>query len=487
MLSETLGPPPAHPDRLNFAEYVLRTGRPDKIALAVIGAAGAGRWSYDRLRGAVMGTAAGLVVHGVRPGDAVLLRLGNTVDFPVVHLAAAWMGALPVPTAAGLTAPEVARVAAEVRPALTVASPGIAVPDGPTARPEDLRTDRELESYDSAAEDPAYIVYTSGTSGHPRGVVHAHRAVWARRMMHAGWYGLGEGDRLLHAGAFNWTYTLGTGVLDPLSVGATALIPADGTEASQLPLLLRRHGATIFAAAPGVYRRMLRAGPMPLPDLRHGLSAGEKLPDVTRGAWERATGTQVHEAFGMTECSTFVSGSPDRPAETGTSGYPQPGRRVAILGPGGPVPRGTTGVIAVHRSDPGLMLRYLGAEAETAARFDGDWFLTGDIGAMSAEGAITYLGRDDDMMNAGGFRVSPLEVERVFDGLTAACAAVERRVSDDTSIIALCYEGDADEAELRARAEAMLAPHKRPRLYERREIPRNANGKLNRRALRSAS
>ena len=159
---------------------------------------------------------------------------------------------------------------------------------------------------------------------------------------------------------------------------------------------------------------------------------------------------------------------------------------MAILGSDGPVDRDASGVIAIHRSDPGLMLAYLGAEEETADRFSGDWFLTGDIGVMSDDGAITYLGRDDDMMNAGGFRVSPLEVERAFEPLTSACAAVERRVSDDTSIIALCYEGDADEALLWGQAEASLAPHKRPRLYERREIPRNANGKLNRKALRSA-
>ena len=486
MLSKTDDTPPTPPARLNFAEYVLRQGRHDKIALAVVGTLRAERWSYERLRSAVVETAAGLLERGVVPGDRVLIRIGNTVDFPIVHLGAAWMGAIPIPTASGLTVPEVERIASEASPVLTVATPGIAVPGGPIVSPPALRTGGTAMPHDSAADDPAYIVYTSGTSGHPRGVVHAHRAVWARRMMHGGWYGLSERDRLLHAGAFNWTYTLGTGVLDPLSVGATALIPAEGTQASQLPLLLRRHGATIFAAAPGVYRRMLRTDALDLPDLRHGLSAGEKLPEVTRRRWEEATGTRVHEAFGMTECSTFISGSPDRPAPFGSSGYPQPGRRVAVLGPDGPVPRGAPGIIAIDRSDPGLMLGYLGAEDESLAKHDGEWFLTGDTGSMSAAGAITYLGRDDDMMNAGGFRVSPLEVEAAFDGMTSVCAAVERRLSEDTSIIALCFEGDVDESELRALAGSILAPHKRPRLYERREVPRNANGKLNRRALRSA-
>ena len=491
MLSVTDDEPPRPPERLNFASYVLGAGPPDKIAVAVLGPSRAERWSFEALRRAVSGTASGLLAAGLVPGERVLIRLANTVDFPIAHLGAAWAGLVPVPTAPGLTQPEVDALASELGPAVTLAADGLTCPSGtPVIGLDALRAFRGLAGVppaDTRAGEPAYIVYTSGTSGRPRGVVHAHRAVWARRMMHAGWYGIGPSDRLLHAGAFNWTYTLGTGVLDPLSVGATALIPAKGTEAAQLPLLMRRHGATIFAAAPGIYRRLLRGrASLQLPELRHGLSAGEKMPDGLAEAWRAATGRGVHEAYGMTECSTFVSGSPGRPAPAGTTGYAQPGRRIALLGPDGPVPRGAAGTIAVHRSDPGLMLGYWDAPAETEARFEGDWFVTGDVAVMAEDGAITYLGRDDDMINAGGIRISPLEIERAFEGIATACAATERAVGDGVSVIALAYEGEADEAALRARAEASLAPHKRPRIYERREIPRSGNGKLNRRALRSA-
>jgi len=499
MLSRTTGTPPPCPAPFNLAAHVLGRAAdvPDKVALAIVSPSGAARWRYGTLAQAVQGIAAGLRGLGLVPGDRLLMRLGNEVEFPLCYLGAIWAGLVPVPASAALTVPEIGRIAAEVRPRLIVAAPDIALPEPAPCPVLPALALREMEAEDPAPphlgdpERPAYIVYTSGTSGRPRGVVHAHRAIVARAMMVAGWYGLTAEDRLLHAGAFNWTYTLGTGLMDPWTAGATALVPARGVGPEALPLLIRRHDATIFAAAPGVYRQMLRGVPrLEAPRLRHGLSAGEAMPAATRAAWRAATGRAVHEALGMSECSTFVSGSPARPAPPGTAGFPQAGRRVAVLGAdGAPVPRGEAGVLAVHASDPGLMLGYLDAPDETAARFAGDWFLTGDIVRMGADGALAYLGRDDDMMNAGGVRVSPLEVEAALEehpGIDAVACA-ELRVKADTTVIAAFYTAPAalPEAELAAFAAERLARYKQPRLYHWREsLPRSGNGKLNRRALR---
>ncbi len=356
----------------------------------------------------------------------------------------------------------------------------------------DLITMHDLPPAQFDMGDPerlAYVVYTSGTSGKPRAVAHAHRAIWARQMMVDGWYGLTEHDRLCHAGAFNWTYALGTGLMDPWTIGASALIPEPGTDMSQLPQMLRQNRATIFAAAPGVFRKMLSGmDRIELPDLRHGLCAGEKLSRSLHAQWETATGTELYEAFGMSECSTFISSSPNHPARGDALGQPQPGRRVAILGPEGPVPQGSEGTIAIHRSDPGLMLTYLNAPDEAAARLQGDWFLTGDQGAMAVDGQITYLGRDDDMMNAGGYRVSPVEVESVlsrYPGITqVGAAAVE--VKQDTFVIAAFYSGPdrLDEDALHAYVQANLARYKQPRAFVHLpELPTGGNGKLLRRAL----
>ena len=484
----------APPTRFNLASYVLAkvAETPEKTALKVVGAETEQTWTFSKLDLAVRRTARGLIEQGLRPGDKVLMRLGNTPDFPIVFLGAIHAGLTPIPTSAQLTAPEITAIARETAPQLVVADAGVSRPSQPirTLDQTSLWGFAELSPLEPVLGDPnrpAYIIYTSGTSGKPRPVVHAHRAVWARRMMWDGWYGLRAEDVMLHAGAFNWTYTLGTGLLDPWAIGATSLIPADGTSADQLPNLLADHKASIFAAAPGVYRRILRSQVHRYAALRLGVSAGEKLPTATAKAWEDATGTPVHEAYGMSECSTFISTRPGHPSIG--LGWPQPGRKVSLRGKNGPVATGQTGQIAIHKDDPGLMLGYFNAPAETANRYDGDWFMTGDLGHNGPDGAIHYDGRADDMMNAGGYRVSPIEVEDVLTRHPdiSEVAASEITVAPDTTVIAAFYVSPdvLDDAELSTFAAQFLARYKVPRKFVRLDrLPRGANHKIQRQSLR---
>ncbi|MBN8631255.1 MAG: acyl--CoA ligase [Rhodobacterales bacterium] len=491
MLSEIdTRPFPAAPQAFNLAGHVLAgaAGRADQPALVLLGEEHDETLSFSDLLRLTRGCASALLARGLVPGDRILMRLGNGLAFPVLYLGAIWAGLVPVPTSAALTGAEITRLAGLVGPKLIVAEPGIALPDHPAPV---LVPD--LAAWSAAAQaslhlgDPdreAYVIFTSGTSGTPMAVSHAHRAILARGRMHTDWEGLTGTDRLLHAGALNWTYTLGTGLLDPWTVGATALIPAAGTAVAALPALLQRSGATIFAAAPGVYRQLLRAGVPPLPHLRHGLSAGEALPHALRDDWRDRTGTDLHEALGMSECSTFLSGSPTRPAPPGSAGYVQPGRHVAILGDDGqPVPRGEPGELAVSTDDPGLMRGYLGHPPP-----QGRWFRTGDAACMAEDGAVTHLGRKDDLLNAGGFRVSPADVEAAFHYLPSlfSCAATEVEPTPGTKIIALFYEASCviDETTLRRCAEKALARWKQPRHYQRLDaLPRTGTGKLIRKAL----
>ncbi|MEL6959323.1 MAG: class I adenylate-forming enzyme family protein [Pseudomonadota bacterium] len=485
---------PPVPTSFNLTAHVLDAAlrAPNKTALEVLSGPDVGQLTYDDLRQAVLGTATGFVNMGLTAGDRILFRLGNTPDFPIAYLAAIAVDLIPVPTSAQLTRAEVTRIAADLTPAAIIAGSDIALPDHPArvVLSDELRRWRGLPPADIVMGDPnrpGYIIYTSGTSGTSRGVVHAHRAIWARQSMIQGWYGLTSDDRMLHAGAFNWTYTLGTGLMDPWTIGATALIPGPDHGPADLPGLLRNHDATLFAAAPGVYRQALRSPIPPLPDLRHGLSAGEKLPETTRAAWLDATGTPIFEAYGMSECSTFISSSPTSRSEVGTLGRPQPGRRVALMNAAGAL--ADEGQIVIHKDDPGLMLGYLNAPVETAARFSGDWFQTGDLGTRLPSGTIRYDGRADDMMNAGGYRVSPLEVEAALALHPAIeeAAAIEAPVKADASVIAAFYVSDdvLNEGELSAHCARHLARYKTPRLFIRIDsLPRGANNKLLRRSLR---
>ncbi|URF48218.1 class I adenylate-forming enzyme family protein [Dinoroseobacter shibae] len=493
-LPDDFDPAAPCPAPFNLAGYVLAAGDEDKIALEVLGG-GAVRWTFGDLRRAVAGYAAALRTEGLAPGDKLLMRLGNTVEFPLLFLAAVAAGVVPVPTSAALTVEEVDWIAADLAPALTVQAPGVAGPSrGRVVALEALVPDRDapLAPVPGDPDRMAYVVYTSGSSGRPRAVAHAHRAIWARRMMWRDWYGMGPEDRILHAGAFNWTYTLGVGLLDPWAMGATALIPEAGTDSAALPEALAASGASIFAAVPGVYRQILKQEALPrLPRLRHGLTAGEALPDSLRAAWRDRVGTELYEALGMSECSTFISAHPGRQAPPGHAGFAQAGRRIAALDADGvEVARGTSGVLGVHRGDPGLMLGYLEG-GRPRLPLTGDWFVTGDMVEIASDGAVRYLGRGDDMMNAGGFRVSPLEVEKAFHGRPeiGEAAAVEVKIKADVTVIALFYVAAAPvtEAALAAEAAQHLARYKQPRLYIPVEtLPKGRTGKLDRRALRAA-
>ncbi len=241
------------------------------------------------------------------------------------------------------------------------------------------------------------------------------------------------------------------------------------------PRLIAQTGATLFAAVPGLYRQILKyAQPTPsdLGALRHGLMAGETPPPGLFEDWKARTGREIYEALGMSEISTYISTGPSVPRKPGTIGKPQPGRRVAILGlDGGTAPLGANeeGLLAVHRSDPGLMLGYWNRPDEEADVIRGDWFVGGDIASLDGDGYVSHHGRANDLMKALGYRVSPLEVEAVLlqHPAIAEVACTEARVRDDVSVIAafiVPHAGVAPTAaEIESFAAERLADYKRPR------------------------
>lgn len=480
---------------------------PDKVALVVyteaddIGPTEA--WTYAHLEDAILRIAGGLTAAGLAQGDRILIRLGNTSAYPLVFFGAIAGGFVPIPASAQLTEPEAAFLLRDSQArAVATDTPGaFADTDGVMVFSVEamahMRDRAPAMPYaDTAADDAAFLVYTSGTSGRPKGVLHAQRSASGRRPMVEGWHGIGPEDRLLHAGAFNWTFTLGVGLTDPWANGATAIVYTGDRDPIVWPHLIRASQATIFAAVPGLMRQILKYSAAPretFASLRHGLIAGEAPPSGLFDAWRERTGTELYEAFGMSEVSTFISSSPTVPRKPGTSGKVQAGRRVAILAVEGgnePLPAGAEGLLAVHRSDPGLMLGYWGQASATTEVFRGDWFVGGDLARMDREGYVTYLGRADDMMNAMGYRVAPQEVEAVLarhpEVAEVACAEV--RVREDVSVIGACIvlraEAGVDSDGLIAFAAESLAAYKCPRrIAFAAHLPRTANGKVKRREL----
>jgi acyl-coenzyme A synthetase/AMP-(fatty) acid ligase len=460
---------------------------------------------------------------GVAPGERVLIRLPNCLEYPAVFLGALKAGVVPVPSSTLLTREEVLYLMRDsgavavvtdrasfatlgdglaelghVRHALLVGPGG----DAPGGRLAVHDLDQAIAGAPAAAphptraEDPAYLVYTSGTSGHPKGVLHAHRALLGRQPSSEYWFDFRpEGDRVLHAGRLNWTYVLGTGMMDPLYRGHTAILAEGASDARRWLDLLARHAATTFIAVPTIYRQILEktdATGADVPALRHCMCAGEPLPPEVLSAWRARFGLDMYEALGMTECSYYICQTRSRPIRPGSVGFAQPGHTVRLLDPEtlAAVPAGAEGMLCIPSDDPGLMLGYWRQPAETAAMFRDGWFLTGDFARQDADGYLWFVGRRDDLINSFGYRVSPHEVERVLTEHPAVleAAAVGEEVGPGKVVVAawvvLRPGGAVDADALLAYGRSRLAAYKAPRIVHMVDhLPRTRNGKLLRRAL----
>ncbi|WP_342149718.1 class I adenylate-forming enzyme family protein [Methylorubrum sp. SB2] len=495
------------PPRFNAARHCLADNarlRGDKTALVMVGEGEPARLTYAEADRIVRAIAAGLLGLGLKPGDRVMIRMGNEADYVLVYFGALAAGLVALPSSPQLTADEAGFLMDNAGVAAVVVGQGFDTPAETGGRLwldaeaiAAMKAGEPIADYaDTAADDPATLVYTSGTTNRPKGVLHAHRAVWGRRPMHAHWLGLTESDVMLHAGTMNWTYTLGVGITDPWACGATTVLYNGPRDRGVWPGLIEAHRATIFAAVPSVYRQMLKYADLDsfdLSSLRHGVTAGEALSADLLAGWTGSTGIPLYEALGMSEISTYVSSGPTIPVRPGSPGRPQPGRCVAILpveNAPEPLPPGETGLLAVHRSEPGLMLGYWQRPEEEAAVMRGDWFAGGDLASLDADGYLWFHGRNDDLMNAMGYRVSPVEVESVLAAHpdVAEVGVAELAVRADVRVIAGFVVPRADSTPdaqaLIAWCNERLAGYKCPREIRFLEaLPRTANGKVQRKRL----
>jgi acetyl-CoA synthetase len=457
-------------------------------------------------------------------GDRVLVRLPNSLAYPIAFLGTMKMGAIAVPTSTLLTAEEVAYLAKDSGAAVLVTdatawnamsaqikqnlqdTPNlkhIFVTEVDAIEADDalnvlslkamLETVTDIEPVEKTrAEDPAYLVYTSGTTGYPKGVLHAHRALLGRQPAAKYWfnYAPDSQDRIMHSGKFNWTYVLGSGLMDPLYLGKTVIVHEGKNDAQKWLDLIQKHAATIFIGVPTIYRQILQkttAGKQEIPSIRHFMSAGEHLSDEVLSQWEERFGLDIYEAVGMSEFSYYLSQSVYRPIRAGSAGFAQPGHAIKLLDPETltEVPVGEEGMISIPLNDPGVFLRYWNLDEETEKYKHDSYFFTGDYAKYDTDGYIWFLGRKDDIIKSFGYRVSPYEIERVYKGHpdVADCAAIGEELEKDKVLVA-CYvilkpDSIITPNDLIAFGKAHLAAYKVPKVvYFANDFPRTKNGKI---------
>lgn len=465
---------------------------------------------------------------GVSRGDRVLLRLPNLPEFYVTALAVAKLGGVFIPTStlfregeieyrlrdsgavAVVTTPTLAREVHAVREAApTLRHVIVTSSTGESARPDELdfaqlvdSGDAHFEAADTRADDVAFIAYTSGTTGDPKGVVHEHRYALAYDTVIRHWHDYRDDDVCACPAELGWMLPVASTFLFALRAGIRIALyhPEDGRfdPAAWFDLFARK-GITNFTGTPTIYR-MLTAYAEPrgieCRSVRHGVSAGEPLPADTIAGVARTLGFTVLDGLGMSECFIYCFNRAGDEVLPGSCGRPGPGLDVRLLDDElREVPEGDEGVLCVRRAGHAGMLRhYWNKPDQTDEVLRDAWYVTGDTVHRDADGRYWFRGRNDDLIKASGYRISPFEIESCLVEhpavLEAAAVASPDTLRGDVVKAFLVLRPDfAPSAELAAELQDWVrqraAPYKYPRKVEFViELPKTQSGKIKRGLLR---
>ena len=469
--------------------------------------------SYRVLHHRSLTFAAHLATLGVVAGDLVALFLPNVPAFVIAYHAAQALGAVPVSIGAMSTPREVTAVLDDCSPVALVTHADLAnqLPElGPHATkaricvgdetPEcfepwpNLTGERVVSPVDRQPHDPAAVLYTSGTTGEPKGVVLSQMNIVSNVASVALAQGLKPTDRVLcflplfHC--FGQNHIVGGAI----RAGATVVLQRR-FDLDAVCEVVPRLGISCLYGVPTVYRRLL-AHPgidLALRPLRYSFSAAAAMDSATVVRWAEAFGQPIWEGYGLTETSPFATYNHPLGYLAGTVGVPIDGVEVAIERDGVvSLEMGARGEVVVR--GPNVMLGYLGRPSETQEALRGGWFHTGDLGLMDERGALTLVDRLKDMINTAGFKVWPREVEGVLsDGPGVAEVSVVGRPDPDRGEVVVAaivpsVPGRFDPEALSSWAKERLAPYKRPQHFMVCEqLPISPSGKVLRRVLRESA
>jgi acyl-coenzyme A synthetase/AMP-(fatty) acid ligase len=510
------------PDAFNFAVDVVERWARDGDRPALIWENEAGevaQYSFADIARLSDRLAHALRQDGVKKGDFVVVMLPRIPEWQIAIVAALKIGAVPIPCIEMLTerdiayrvehsgaraaicrAEQVGKFASLGARLKTRISVGHAA--GWTSMEEVLRTEvAAVEPARVLAEDPAIMFYTSGSTGHPKGVLHAARALFAWRVSAEFWLALGPQDRIWCTADTGWSKA-GTSILfGPWSRGACAFFYDGSFDPKRRLALLAKHRISVYCAPGTELYRVVNEdfGPHDLRALRRTVSAGEAMNPVIAERWRQATGITVSEAYGQTEALMLVLNYPSEPVKFGSMGLPSPGAKIGIIDDEGrELPDDTEGHIALRLPHPQMMLGYW-REPERSASLtinapNGTWYVTGDRAKRDRDGYIWYAGRSDDLINSAGYRIGPMEIENALleHAAVQECAVIGVPDAERGEIVKAFVVLRADRVSAAGLVEALqnhvksvTAPYKYPRAIEFvAELPKTMTGKIQRSALR---
>jgi benzoate-CoA ligase family protein len=511
------------PQRFNaaahFVDRNLEEGRGSKVAFEC----GDRQVTYGQFGERVNRTGNALHELGVRTEQRVVLLLLDGPEFAYSFFGAIKIGAVPVPVNTLLKPPEWEFILDDSRARVAIISEAL-LPQFLQTRRESLRhldvvivagapapgtlslaevmaaSSAELAPEPTGKDDVAFWLYSSGSTGPPKGCVHLqHDMVVCAERYAKNILGMREDDRCFSVAKLFFAYGLGNALYFPLAVGATSILWPGSPAPAKVYGMIEQHRPTLFFSVPSNFALLLAQrqpegrADFDLSSVRYAISAGEALPAALYHRFRQRFGVEILDAIGSTEClHMFIANRPGE-ARPGSSGQIIPGFEARIVDEKGePVPTGEIGNLLI-KSDA-TCAHYWKQHEKTKEIIQGHWIKTGDKYRVDDDGYYWYAGRSDDMLKASGVWVSPVEIENVLiEHPAVAEAAVVGREDGDNLIKPAAYVVLCDSAhgsnelsrELQEFVAAKLASYKRPRWVEFvAELPKTATGKIQRFKLR---
>jgi len=487
---------------MNAAETLLAAGAEQAVAIEC----GDRRVTYGHLRAQVQRAAGAWQAMGLQPGQRVILFAADSIDWVTAYLGVLWAGGVALGINCRLTMPELAPIVNESEVAalwcedehaagVAEVARGLRQPpkvvvahaDGAGGWHRALAQATPIAAVARAAEDPALWIGTSGTTGIPKGVIHAQRVATAPDAFARGVLGLTASDRLYASSKLFFAYALGNSLLAGLRAGATVILDREWPTAERVRDMVAKHQPTLLFSVPTLYHKMLQTGvarDLAGAGIRHFVSAGEALPPVVRQGWQEAAGKPIISGYGTSEtlCLMLYCDRDDG------SLAPTPQTEVRFdpeLDPG--IPQ------RIQVRSSAVALGYWQRPEAQADGFHQGWYAPGDMFLRRADGRLEFTGRNDDMLKIAGQWVSTLWVEQE---LANACGELLQQIASvgvttadgltALAVLAVAAPGQDDVARRRLAAGIETLPkHRRPRwVHWLDALPLTATGKLQRGRLR---